>query len=49
MIYFCGGFLLLLLTFLGISDSSGGQIVEDVLTSGLSAKFMRHLRIRVLG
>lgn len=27
----------------------GGQIVEDVLTSGLSAKLMRYLRSRVLG
>ncbi|XP_058785819.1 DDB1- and CUL4-associated factor homolog 1 [Vicia villosa] len=27
----------------------GGQIVEDVLTSGLSAKLMRYLRVRVLG
>lgn len=30
-------------------DYSGGQVVEDVLTSGLSAKLMRYLRIRVLG
>ncbi|GKU87561.1 hypothetical protein SLEP1_g1945 [Rubroshorea leprosula] len=29
--------------------AAGGQIVEDVLTSGLSAKLMRYLRIRVLG
>lgn len=28
---------------------SGGQLVEDVLTSGISAKLMRYLRIRVLG
>lgn len=28
---------------------SGGQVVEDVLTSGLSAKLMRYLRIRALG
>lgn len=28
---------------------SGGQVVEDVLTSGLSAKLMRYLRVRVLG
>ncbi|KAJ4966233.1 hypothetical protein NE237_018082 [Protea cynaroides] len=28
---------------------SGGQVVEDVLTSGLSAKLMRYLRTRVLG
>ncbi|KAI3804589.1 hypothetical protein L1987_26248 [Smallanthus sonchifolius] len=27
----------------------GGQVVEDVLTSGLSAKLMRYLRLRVLG
>ncbi|KAK7311841.1 hypothetical protein RJT34_10236 [Clitoria ternatea] len=27
----------------------GGQLVEDVLTSGLSAKLMRYLRLRVLG
>lgn len=30
-------------------DCSGGQVVEDVLTSGLSAKLMRYLRLRVLG
>jgi HIV-1 Vpr-binding protein len=30
-------------------DFSGGQVVEDVLTSGLSAKLMRYLRVRVLG
>ncbi|KAL2489862.1 DDB1- and CUL4-associated factor-like protein 1 [Forsythia ovata] len=34
---------------LAVCLASGGQIVEDVLTSGLSAKLMRHLRIRVLG
>lgn len=28
---------------------SGGQLVEDVLTSGISAKLMRYLRSRVLG
>ncbi|KAK9000889.1 hypothetical protein V6N11_081371 [Hibiscus sabdariffa] len=28
---------------------SGGQVVEDVLTSGLSAKLMRYLRVCVLG
>ncbi|KAI4316244.1 hypothetical protein L6164_024242 [Bauhinia variegata] len=28
---------------------AGGQVVEDVLTSGLSAKLMRYLRLRVLG
>lgn len=28
---------------------SGGQLVEDVLTSGISAKLMRYLRMRVLG
>ncbi|XP_061346169.1 DDB1- and CUL4-associated factor homolog 1-like isoform X2 [Gastrolobium bilobum] len=27
----------------------GGKLVEDVLTSGLSAKLMRYLRLRVLG
>ncbi|XP_057799163.1 DDB1- and CUL4-associated factor homolog 1 isoform X2 [Salvia miltiorrhiza] len=27
----------------------GGQLVEDVLTSGISAKLMRYLRVRVLG
>ncbi|KAL6541831.1 hypothetical protein OROGR_011317 [Orobanche gracilis] len=27
----------------------GGQVVEDVLTCGLSAKLMRYLRLRVLG
>ncbi|KAK7351425.1 hypothetical protein VNO77_10883 [Canavalia gladiata] len=27
----------------------GSQVVEDVLTSGLSAKLMRYLRLRVLG
>lgn len=30
-------------------DGSGGQVVEDVLTSGLPAKVMRYLRIRILG
>lgn len=34
---------------LAVGLASGGQIVEDVLTSGLSAKLMRYLRIRVLG
>lgn len=34
--------------FLMHSDT-GGQVVEDVLTSGLSAKLMRYLRSRVLG
>ncbi|XP_024020803.1 DDB1- and CUL4-associated factor homolog 1 [Morus notabilis] len=29
--------------------AGGGQIVEDVLTSRLSAKLMRYLRVRVLG
>ncbi|XP_051137057.1 DDB1- and CUL4-associated factor homolog 1 [Andrographis paniculata] len=28
---------------------NGGQLVEDVLTSGLSSKLMRYLRVRVLG
>lgn len=37
-----------MLTFCNV-DCSGGQVVEDVLTSGLSAKLMRYLRIRVLG
>lgn len=37
-------------TFLpDVGDFSGGQLVEDVLTSGISAKLMRYLRIRVLG
>ncbi|KAL6496597.1 hypothetical protein OROGR_029855 [Orobanche gracilis] len=27
----------------------GGKVVEDVLTSGLAAKFMHYLRLRVLG
>lgn len=35
--------------FFSFAELSGGQIVEDVLTSGLSAKLMRYLRIRVLG
>lgn len=34
---------------LAVCLAGGGQIVEDVLTSGLSAKLMRYLRIRVLG
>ncbi|KAI3970170.1 hypothetical protein MKW92_015146 [Papaver armeniacum] len=34
---------------LAVCLSGGGQIVEDVLTSGLPAKLMRFLRIRVLG
>ncbi|CAI9775647.1 unnamed protein product [Fraxinus pennsylvanica] len=34
---------------LAVCLASGGQIVEDVLTSGLPAKLMRYLRIRVLG
>ncbi|XP_008783406.2 DDB1- and CUL4-associated factor homolog 1-like [Phoenix dactylifera] len=34
---------------LAISLTGGGQVVEDMLTSGLSAKLMRYLRIRVLG
>ncbi|KAL0330949.1 UNVERIFIED_CONTAM: DDB1- and CUL4-associated factor1 [Sesamum angustifolium] len=34
---------------LAVCLASGGQLVEDVLTSGLSAKLMRYLRIRVLG
>ncbi|KAG6698391.1 hypothetical protein I3843_08G018000 [Carya illinoinensis] len=34
---------------LAVCLASGGQVVEDVLTSGLSAKLMRYLRVRVLG
>ncbi|KAL3844348.1 hypothetical protein ACJIZ3_001751 [Penstemon smallii] len=34
---------------LAVCLSCGGQLVEDVLTSGLPAKLMRYLRIRVLG
>ncbi|XP_031494152.1 DDB1- and CUL4-associated factor homolog 1 [Nymphaea colorata] len=34
---------------LTVSLSGGGQLVEDVLMSGLSSKLMRFLRIRVLG
>ncbi|KAL6533731.1 hypothetical protein OROHE_013564 [Orobanche hederae] len=34
---------------LAVCLACGGQLVEDVLTSGLSAKLMRYLRIRVLG
>ncbi|KAK7410307.1 hypothetical protein VNO78_00997 [Psophocarpus tetragonolobus] len=34
---------------LAVCLAGGGQIVEDVLTSGLSAKLMRYLRLRVLG
>ncbi|KAF5461496.1 hypothetical protein F2P56_017587 [Juglans regia] len=34
---------------LAVCLESGGQVVEDVLTSGLSAKLMRYLRVRVLG
>ncbi|GER39787.1 DDB1- and CUL4-associated factor homolog 1 [Striga asiatica] len=34
---------------LAVCLACGGQLVEDVLTSGLSAKLMRFLRIRVLG
>ncbi|ERN08575.1 hypothetical protein AMTRI_Chr11g155380 [Amborella trichopoda] len=34
---------------LAVSLSGGGQMVEDVLTSGLSGKLMRFLRTRVLG
>ncbi|MQL76983.1 hypothetical protein Taro_009397 [Colocasia esculenta] len=34
---------------LAISLAGGGQLVEDVLTSGLSARLMHYLRIRVLG
>ncbi|KAL6965324.1 hypothetical protein U1Q18_036380 [Sarracenia purpurea var. burkii] len=34
---------------LAVCLAGGGQVVEDVLTSGLSAKLMRYLRIRALG
>ncbi|KAG8636492.1 hypothetical protein MANES_16G138600v8 [Manihot esculenta] len=34
---------------LAVCLAGGGQIVEDVLTSGLSGKLMHFLRIRVLG
>ncbi|XP_010525846.1 PREDICTED: DDB1- and CUL4-associated factor homolog 1-like isoform X1 [Tarenaya hassleriana] len=34
---------------LAMSLQSGGQLVEDALTSGLSAKLMRYLRVRVIG
>ncbi|XP_057958873.1 DDB1- and CUL4-associated factor homolog 1 [Malania oleifera] len=34
---------------LAVCLAGGGQVVEDVLTSGLSAKLMRYLRSRVLG
>ncbi|CAN8273361.1 unnamed protein product [Cochlearia groenlandica] len=34
---------------LGLSLVSRGQLVEDVLTSGLSAKLMHYLRVRVIG
>ncbi|GJS30218.1 DDB1- and CUL4-associated factor homolog 1 [Tanacetum coccineum] len=34
---------------LAVCLAGGGQVVEDVLTIGLSAKLMRYLRIRVLG
>ncbi|XP_038972991.1 DDB1- and CUL4-associated factor homolog 1-like [Phoenix dactylifera] len=34
---------------LAMSLAGGGQVVEDILTSGLSAKLMRFLRARVLG
>ncbi|KFK29704.1 hypothetical protein AALP_AA7G168200 [Arabis alpina] len=34
---------------LALSLVSRGQLVEDVLTSGLSAKLMHYLRVRVLG
>ncbi|GFP81592.1 ddb1- and cul4-associated factor homolog 1 [Phtheirospermum japonicum] len=34
---------------LAVCLACGGQLVEDVLTSGLSSKLMRYLRIRVLG
>ncbi|KAF8097533.1 hypothetical protein N665_0286s0042 [Sinapis alba] len=34
---------------LAISLTSRGQLVEDVLSSGLSAKLMHYLRVRVIG
>ncbi|KAL9177209.1 hypothetical protein ABFS82_01G044400 [Erythranthe guttata] len=34
---------------LAVCLACGGQLVEDVLTSGLSSKIIRYLRIRVLG
>ncbi|KAJ8763797.1 hypothetical protein K2173_003579 [Erythroxylum novogranatense] len=34
---------------LAVCLAGGGQLVEDVLTSGLSAKLMHFLRVRVLG
>ncbi|CAN0926388.1 DDB1- and CUL4-associated factor homolog 1 [Linum grandiflorum] len=34
---------------LAVCLDSGGQVVEDVLTSGLSAKLMHFLRVRILG
>ncbi|XP_072965690.1 DDB1- and CUL4-associated factor homolog 1 [Typha angustifolia] len=34
---------------LAIALAGGSQVVEDILTSGLSAKLMRYLRMRVLG
>ncbi|KAG9131571.1 hypothetical protein Leryth_015130 [Lithospermum erythrorhizon] len=34
---------------LAVCLAGGGQVVEDVLTSGLSAKLIRYLRLRVLG
>ncbi|KAJ7958685.1 DDB1- and CUL4-associated factor-like 1 [Quillaja saponaria] len=34
---------------LAVCLSGGGQVVEDVLTSGLSAKLMHYLRVRVIG
>ncbi|KAL5850013.1 hypothetical protein ACOSQ4_008026 [Xanthoceras sorbifolium] len=34
---------------LAVCLANGGQIVEDVLTSGLSSKLIRYLRVRVLG
>ncbi|XP_020581133.1 DDB1- and CUL4-associated factor homolog 1 [Phalaenopsis equestris] len=34
---------------LAISLAGGAQVVENILTSGLSAKLMRYLRLRILG
>lgn len=48
LIHFSILVITLCLTLLNVY-CSGGQVVEDVLTSGLSAKLMRYLRVRVLG
>lgn len=41
--------IFILFLLVSIFHLSGGQLVEDVLTLGVSAKLMRFLRIRVLG